>query len=82
MTDEQRKAKEQAEKFLVYLYEKYYLQIEAEMEKREELRKCSSSRVLLKLGLPFFSYFRYNIRKRLRGRKYESERTCLSVYPC
>ena len=63
MTAEQKKAKESAEKFMVYLYEKYYPQIEVEMKKREELRKCGSSRVLLKLGLSFFSYLRYNKRK-------------------
>ncbi len=63
MTAEQKKAKESAEKFMVYLYEKYYLQIEIEMKKREELRKCGSSRVLFILGLPFLSYLRYNKRK-------------------
>jgi len=63
MTAEQKKAKESAEKFMIYLYKKYYPQIEAEMEKREELRKCGSSRVSAKLGLPFLSYLRYNKRK-------------------
>ena len=63
MTAEQKKAKESAEKFMVYLYEKYYLQIEIEMKKREELRKCGSSRGLFILGLPFLSYLRYNKRK-------------------
>ena len=63
MTAEQKKAKESAEKFMVYLYEKYYLQIDIEMKKREELRKCGSSRVLFILGLPFLSYLRYNKRK-------------------
>ena len=63
MTAEQKKAKEHAEKFMVYLYEKYYPQIEAEMKKREELRKCGSSRVFLKLGLSLLSYLRYNKRK-------------------
>ena len=63
MTAEQKKAKESAEKFMVYLYEKYYPQIEIEMKKREELRVCSSSRVLLKWGLLFLSYLRYNKRK-------------------
>ena len=63
MTAEQKKAKESAEKFMVYLYKKYYPQIEAEMKKREELRKCGSSRVLFILGLPFLSYLRYNKRK-------------------
>ena len=63
MTAEQKKAKESAEKFMVYLYEKYYVQIEIEMKKREELRKCGSSRVLFILGLPFLSYLRYNKRK-------------------
>ena len=32
MTAEQKKAKEHAEKFMVYLYEKYYPQIEVEMK--------------------------------------------------
>lgn len=63
MTAEQKKAKESTEKFMVYLYEKYYPQIEAEMKKREELRKCGSSRVFMKLGLSFLSYLRYNKRK-------------------
>ena len=63
MTAEQKKAKESAEKFMVYLYEKYYPQIEIEMKKREELRKCGSYRVLFILGLPFLSYLRYNKRK-------------------
>ena len=63
MTAEQKKAKESAEKFMVYLYKKYYPQIEIEMKKREELRKCGSSRVLFILGLPFLSYLRYNKRK-------------------
>ena len=63
MTAEQKKAKESAEKFMVYLYEMYYPQIEIEMKKREELRKCGSSRVLFILGLPFLSYLRYNKRK-------------------
>ena len=63
MTAEQKKAKESAEKFMVYLYEKYYPQIEIEMKKREELRKCGSSRVLFILGLPFLSYLIYNKRK-------------------
>ena len=63
MTAEQKKAKESAEKFMVYLNEKYYPQIEIEMKKREELRKCGSSRVLFILGLPFLSYLRYNKRK-------------------
>ena len=44
MTAEQKKAKEHAEKFMVYLYEKYYPQIEVEMKKREELQNCGSSR--------------------------------------
>ena len=63
MTAEQKKAKEHAEKFMVYLYEKYYPQIEVEMKKREELQNCGSSRVLLKLGLSFLSYLSYNKRK-------------------
>ena len=63
MTAEQKKAKESAEKFMVYLYKKYYPQIEVEMKKREELHVCSSSRVLLKWGLLFLSYLRYNKRK-------------------
>ena len=63
MTEEQKKAKESAEKFMIYLYKKYYPQIEAEIERREELQKCGSSRVLLKLGLSFLSYLRYNKRK-------------------
>ena len=46
MTAEQKKAKESAEKFMVYLYEKYYPQIEVEMKKREELQNCGSSRIL------------------------------------
>lgn len=69
MTAEQKNAKERTEKFLIYLYEKYYPQIENEMEKREEAQKCASSRILLKLGIPFFSYLWYNKEKRLRGRK-------------
>lgn len=63
MTAEQKKAKESAEKFMIYLYKKYYPQIEVEMKKREELQKCGSSRVFLKLGLLFLSYLRYNKRK-------------------
>ena len=63
MTAEQKKAKESAEKFMVYLYKKYYPQIEAEMKKREELQKCGSSRILFILGLLFLSYLRYNKRK-------------------
>ena len=63
MTAEQKQAKESAEKFMVYLYKKYYPQIEAEMKKREELQKCGSSRILFILGLPFLSYLRYNKRK-------------------
>ena len=33
MTAEQKKAKESAEKFMIYLYKKYYPQIEVEMKK-------------------------------------------------
>lgn len=53
MTAEQKKAKESAEKFMIYLYKKYYSQIEVEMEKREELRKCGSSRVFIKIRASF-----------------------------
>ena len=63
LTAEQKKAKASAEKFMEYLYKKYYPQIEAEMKKREELQKCGSSRILFILGLPFLSYLRYNKRK-------------------
>ena len=63
MTAEQKKAKESAEKFMVYLYEKYYPQIEVEMKKRERLQNYDSSRILFILGLPFLSYLRYNKRK-------------------
>ena len=56
MTMEQKKAKEHAAKFITYLYKKYYPQIVEETEKREEMRKRISSFILLKLGIPFFSY--------------------------
>ena len=56
MTAEQKKAKESATKFLTYLYKKYYPQIVEETEKREEMQKCIFSRILFKLGIPFFSY--------------------------
>ena len=48
MTEEQKKAKERTEKFMIYLYKKYYPQIEAEMKKREEMPKGISSCFLLK----------------------------------
>ena len=60
MTKEQKIAKEHAAKFITYLYKKYYPQIEAEMEKREEAQDSASSRVLFKIRLPFFSYLCYN----------------------
>ena len=63
MTAEQMKAKESAEKFLVYLYKKYYPQIEAEMKRREEMPEGISFCFLVKLGLSFVSYLRYNKRK-------------------
>lgn len=56
MTAEQTKAKESAAKFITYLHKKYYSQIVEEIEKREEMRKRISSFILLKLGIPFFSY--------------------------
>lgn len=67
MTEKQRNAKEHAENFMRYLFEKYSSQIQAELERREELHGCSSS--FLHLGIPFFSYLLYNKRKYLRGRK-------------
>lgn len=48
MTAEQKAAKESAEKFIIYLYKKYYPQIEAEMERREGLQKAT---------LPIFSFY-------------------------
>lgn len=63
MTAEQKAAKESAEKFIIYLYQKYYPQIEAEMERREGLQKSNPSRFFFLLGLPFFSYLSYNNQK-------------------
>ena len=54
MTAEQKKAKENAEKFMVYLYKKYYPQIEAEMKRREEMPKGISSFFLLNWVFQFF----------------------------
>lgn len=56
MTEEQKKAKERAENFIIYLYEKYYPQIEEEMNRRTEAQNCASVDFFLKLGLSFFSY--------------------------
>lgn len=56
MTEEQKKAKENAAKFITYLHKKYYSQIVEEIEKREEMRKRISSVILRKLGIPSFSY--------------------------
>lgn len=50
MTAEQTKAKENAEKFITYLYKKYYPQIVEETEKREEMRKRISSFVFSQIG--------------------------------
>ena len=63
MTAEQKAAKESAEKFIIYLYKKYYPQIEAEMERREGLQKSSPSHFVFLLGLLFFSYLSYNNQK-------------------
>ena len=63
MTAEQKAAKESAEKFIIYLYKKYYPQIEAEMERREGLQKSSPSHFFFLWGLPFFSYLSYNNQK-------------------
>ena len=63
MTAEQKVAKESAEKFIIYLYKKYYPQIEAEMERREGLQKSNPSHSFFLLGLPFFSYLSYNNQK-------------------
>lgn len=63
MTAEQKAAKESAEKFIIYLYKKYYPQIEAEMERREGLQKSSPSHFFFLLGLLFFSYLSYNNQK-------------------
>ena len=63
MTAEQMKAKESAEKFMIYLYKKYYPQIEAEMKRREEMPEGISFYFLVKLGLSFISNLRYNKRK-------------------
>ena len=56
MTEEQKKAKENAAKFITYLHKKYYSQIVEEIEKREEMLKRISSVILRKLGIPSFSY--------------------------
>ena len=56
MTEEQKKAKERAENFIIYLYEKYYPQIEEEMNRRTEAQNCASVDFFLKLGLSLFSY--------------------------
>lgn len=42
MTTEQKAAKESAEKFIIYLYKKYYTQVEAEMDKRAEMQESIS----------------------------------------
>ena len=63
MTAEQKAAKESAEKFIIYLYKKYYPQIEEEMERREGLQNSNPSRFFFLLGLPFFSYLSYNNQK-------------------
>ena len=63
VTAEQKAAKESAEKFIIYLYKKYYPQIEAEMERREGLQKSNPSHFFFLLGLPFFSYLSYNNQK-------------------
>ena len=60
MTEEQKKAKERAESFIIYLYEKYYPQIEEEMNRRTEAQNCASVDFLLKLVLSLFSYLWYN----------------------
>lgn len=44
MTAEQQKAKQRTEEFIIYLYKKYYTQIEEEMGKREGSQKCGPSR--------------------------------------
>ena len=54
MTAEQKKAKENAEKFMIYLYKKYYPQIEDEMKRREEMPKGISSFFLLNWVFQFF----------------------------
>ena len=69
MTAEQKVAKESAGKFIIYLYKKYYPQIEAEMERREGLQKSNPSHFFFLLGLPFFSYLRYNKENIFGGRK-------------
>ena len=69
MTADQKKAKESAAKFIMYLHKKYYSQIVVETERREEMRKRISSFILFKWGIPFFSYLRYNKAKRRGGRK-------------
>ena len=56
MTEEQKKAKERAENFIIYLYEKYYPQIEEEMNRRTDAQNCASVDFLLKLVLSLFSY--------------------------
>ena len=53
MTAEQKAAKESAEKFIIYLYKKYYPQIEAEMERREGLQKSNPSHFFLSIGSSF-----------------------------
>lgn len=53
MTAEQKAAKESAEKFIIYLYKKYYSQIEAEMERREGLQKKQPFPFFLSIGSSF-----------------------------
>lgn len=53
MTAEQKAAKESAEKFIIYLYKKYYPQIEAEMERREGLQKSNPSHFFYWVFLSF-----------------------------
>ena len=53
MTAEQKAAKESAEKFIIYLYKKYYPQIEAEMERREGLQNSNPSRYFLSIWTSF-----------------------------
>ncbi len=69
MTAEQKRAKQQTEDFIIYLYKKYYPRIEEEMEKREGQKKAALPAFFVIWGFSYFPTYDIIIKTKSGGRK-------------